>query len=188
MIGIMFKNTLNIKDFSDLSRKNYVIDHVIPALTFPRLPRFLIDDKQMNGNQISINLEFFTEQSIYPKINGSISTSLTMQCQRCLGPVEWEAETSINLLIIASLSQSKTGPSSVNTITVDSDGLSIEKIVEDEILSMIPLSLMHNKVALCENNDTVSLFLAESNESNDNHQKNKPFSELEKLLKTNNKD
>ena len=92
----MFKNTLNIKDFSDLARKNYIFDHMIPAITFPRLSHFLIDDKQTNGNQISINLEFFTEKSIYPKINGSISASLTMQCQRCLGPVEWEAETSIN--------------------------------------------------------------------------------------------
>ena len=184
----MFKNTLNIKDFSDLARKNYIFDHMIPAITFPRLSHFLIDDKQTNGNQISINLEFFTEQSIYPKIKGRILMLLTMQCQRCLGPVEWEAETSINLLIIESLNQSKAGPSSVNTISVNSDGLSIEKIVEDEILSMIPMSLMHNKVALCENNDTVGLFLAESNESNDNHQKNKPFSELEKLLKTNNKD
>jgi len=184
----MFKNTLNIKDFFDLARKNYIFDHVIPAITFPRLSHFLIDHNQTGGNKILINLEFFTEKSIYPKIKGSISTSLTMQCQRCLGPVEWEAKTSISLLIIEPLSQSKTGPSSVNIITVNSDGLSIEKIVEDEILSMIPMSLMHNKVALCENNDTLSLFLAESNESNDNHQKNKPFSELEKLLKTNNKD
>ena len=184
----MFKNTLNIKDFSDLARKNYIFDHMIPAITFPRLSHFLIDDKQTNGNQISINLEFFTEQSIYPKINGSISASLMMQCQRCLGPVEWEAETSINLLIIESLSQNKAGPSSVNTITVNSDGLSIEKIVEDEILSMIPMSLMHNKVALCENNDTLGLFLAVSNKSNGSDQKNKPFSGLDKLLKAKDKD
>ena len=188
MTGIMFKNTLNIKDFSDLAKKKYVFDDVISAISFPRLSHFLINDNQTVGNQISINLEFFTEQSIYPKIKGRISTLLTMQCQRCLGPVEWEAETSINLLIIESLSQSKTDPSSINTIMVNLDGLSIEKIVEDEILLMIPMSLMHNKVALCENNDTVGLFLAESNESNDKHQKNKPFSGLGKLLKTNNKD
>ena len=184
----MFKNTLNIKDFSDLSRKNYVFDNAIPANAFSRLSHFLIDPNQSYSNQISINLEFFTEQSVDPKVKGKISSSLTMQCQRCLGPIEWQTETSVEFLLIQPLSQNKTGPSSVNTITVDSNGLSIEKIVEDEILSMIPMSLMHNKVALCENNDTLSLFLAESNESNDNHQKNKPFSELEKLLKTNNKD
>ena len=184
----MFKNTLNIKDFSDLSRKNYAINHVIPAITFPRLPRFLIDDNQTDGNQVSINLKIFTEQSIDPKIKGSISASLTMPCQRCLGPIEWQAETSIDFLIIESLDQNKTGLSSVNTIVVDSDGLSIEKIVEDEVLSMIPLSLMHNKVALCENNDTLGLFLAASNKSKGNQQKNKPFSELGKLLKAKNRD
>ena len=184
----MFKNTLNIKDFSDLSRKNYVINQVIPAITFPRLPRFLIDDNQKDGNQISINLKFFTEQSIYPKIKGSISMSLTMECKRCLGPIEWQAETSIDFLIIELLDQNKTGPSSVNTIAVNYDGLSIEKIVEDEVLSMIPLSLMHNKVALCENNDTLGLFLVVSNKSNGNHQKNKPFSGLDKLLKAKDKD
>ena len=188
MTGIMFKNTLNIKDFSDLSKRKYVFDDVISAITFPRLPYFLINDNQKEGNQISINLELFTDQSIYQKIKGSISTLLTMQCQRCLGPIEWQAEITIDFLIIESLSQNTTGPSSVNTITVDSDGLSIEKIVEDEILSMIPMSLMHNKVALCENNDTLSLVLAESNKSDGNHQKNKPFSGLDKLLKTNDKD
>ena len=187
MTGIMFKNTLNIKDFSDLSKRKYVFDDVISVITFPRLPHFLINDNQKKGNQISINLEFFTDQSIYPKIKGSISTLLTMWCQRCLGPIEWQAETTIDFLIIESLNQNTTGQSSVNTITVDSDGLSIEKIVEDEILSMIPMSLMHNKVALCENNDTVGLFLDVSNTSNDSHQKNKLFSELDKLLKTKDK-
>jgi len=140
---------------------------VIPAITFPRLPLFLINDNQTDRNQILINLEFSTEQSIYPKLKGSISTSLTMRCQRCLGSIKWQAETAIDFLIIESLSQNTTGPSSVpssvNTITVDSDGLSIEKIVEDEILSMIPMSLMHNKVALCENNDTLGMFLGVSN-------------------------
>ena len=184
----MFKNILSIKDFSDLSRKNYVFDDVIPAVAFSRLSHFLIDHNQKHSNQILINLEFFTEQSVDPKVKGRISTSLTMQCQRCLGPIEWQAETSIDFLLIESLSPNKTGPSSVNIITVDSDGLSIEKIVEDEILSMIPMSLMHNKVALCENNDTLSLFLAASNKSKGNQQKNKPFSGLEKLLKAKDRD
>jgi len=184
----MFKNTLSIKDFSDLSRKNYVFDGVIPAITFSRLSHFLIDPNQSYSNQISINLEFFTEQSVDPKIKGRISSSLTMQCQRCLGPIEWQTETSVDFLLIEQLSQNKTGPSSLNTITIDSNGLSIEKIVEDEILSMIPMSLMHNKVALCENNDTLGLFLAASKKTKVSNEKNKPFSGLKKLLKTKDKD
>ena len=184
----MFKNTLSIKDFSDLSRRNYVFDSVIPAIAFSRLSHLLIDPNQSYSNQISINLEFFTEQSVDPKIKGRISSSLTMQCQRCLGPIDWQTEASIDFLLIDPLSQNKTGPSSVNTITIDSNGLSIEKIVEDEILSMIPMSLMHNKVALCENNDTLGLFLAASKKSKVSNQKNKPFSGLKKQLKTKDKD
>jgi uncharacterized metal-binding protein YceD (DUF177 family) len=184
----MFKNILSIKDFSDLARKNYVFDDVIPAADFSRLSHYLIESNQKNCNQILINLEFINEQSVDPKIKGRISTSLTMQCQRCLGPIDWHAETSIDFLLIDSLSSNKTGLSSVNIITVDSAGLSIEKIVEDEILSMIPMSLMHNKVALCENNDTLGLFLASSNKSKGNQQKNKHFSGLDKLLKAKDRD
>ena len=62
----MFKNTLSIKDFSDLSRRNYVFDSVIPAIAFSRLSHLLIDPNQSYSNQISINLEFFTEQSVAP--------------------------------------------------------------------------------------------------------------------------
>ena len=183
----MFKNTLNIKDFSDLSSKNYIFDDVIPAIKFPRLPQFLFHNNQADGDQISIRLRFFTEQSVDPKIKGSITILLTMQCQRCLGPIEWQRKSSIDFLIIDSLSERATSRSPVNIITVDSNGLSIEKIVEDEILSMLPMSLMHNKVALCENNDTLDLFLAITNKSKGNQQKNEPFSELDKLLKTKDK-
>ena len=63
----MFKNTLSIKDFSDLSRNNYVIDHVIPAITFPRLPHFLIDDNQTDGNKVSINLKFLLNNQLTQK-------------------------------------------------------------------------------------------------------------------------
>jgi uncharacterized metal-binding protein YceD (DUF177 family) len=133
-------------------------------------------------------MQFSQNSSLQPLLEGEVTVNLSLKCQRCLGPIEWQAETSIDFLIIESLNQNKTGLSSVNTIAVDSDGLSIEKIVEDEVLSMIPMSLMHNKVALCENNDTLGLFLAVSDKSNGKHQKNKPFSGLDKLLKAKDKD
>jgi len=53
-------------------------------------------------------------------------------------------------------------------------------------MSMIPMSLMHKTVALCENNDTLSMFLAVSGESDGDQKKNKPFSGLSKLLKNKN--
>jgi hypothetical protein len=48
------------------------------------------------------------------------------------------------------------------------------------------MSLMHKTVALCENNDTLSMFLAASGKSDDDQKKNKPFVGLSQLLKNKN--
>ena len=184
----MFKKNLKLKDFSDFASKNYVLNLTIQAVEFSRLSDLILNDGGLEENHVSINLEFFTDQNNIPKLKGKIFSLLTFRCYRCLGPVGWQKETLIDLSIIDQSNQVKTKQSAINSISVGYDGISIEKIVEDEVMSMIPMSLMHKTVALCENNDTLSLVLAESNKSDGNHQKNKPFSGLDKLLKTNDKD
>ena len=182
----MFKKNLKLKDFSDFASKNYVLNLTIPAVEFSRLSDLILNDGDLEANHVSINLEFLTDQSNTPKLKGEIFSLLMLRCSRCLGPVGWQKETLIDLSIADHSSPVKTKQSAINSIIVDYNGVSIEKIVEDEILSMIPMSLMHKTVALCENNDTLSMFLAASDESNDDQKKNKPFAELSKLLKNKN--
>ncbi len=182
----MFKKNLNLKDFSDFASKNYVLNLTIPAVEFSRLSDLILNDGNLEENHVSIDLEFFTDQSNTPKLKGKIFTLLTLRCYRCLGPIGWQKETLIDLSIADQSNQLKTKQSAINSISVDYDGVSIEKIVEDEILSMIPMSLMHKTVALCVNNDTLSMFLAASGESDDDRKKNKPFAGLSKLLKNKN--
>ena len=182
----MFKKNLKLKEFADYASKNYVLNLTIPAVEFSRLSDLILNDGGLEENQVSINLEFLTEQNNTPKLKGKIFSLLTFRCYRCLGPVGWQKETLINLSIIDQSNQVKTKQSSINSISVGYDGVSIEKIVEDEILSMIPMSLMHKTVALCENNDTLSMFLAASGKSDDDQKKNKPFVGLSQLLKNKN--
>ncbi len=182
----MFKKNLNLKDFSDFASKNYVLNLTIPALEFSRLSDLILNDGDIEENHVSINLEFLTDQSNTQKLKGKIFSLLMLRCSRCLGPVGWQKETLIDLSIADHSSLVKTKQSTINNISVDYNGVSIEKIVEDEVLSMIPISLMHKTVALCENNDTLSMFLAASDESNDDQKKNKPFAGLSKLLKNKN--
>ena len=182
----MFKKNLKLKDFSDIASKNYVLNLTIPAVEFSRLSDLILDDGNLEENYVSINLEFFTEQNNILKLKGEIVLLLTLRCCRCLGPVGWQKETLIDLSIVDQSNQVKIKQSAINSINVGYDGVSIEKIVEDEILSMIPMSLMHKTVALCENNDTLSMFLAASGEPDDDQKKNKPFAGLSKLLKNKN--
>ena len=182
----MFKKNLKLKDFSNFTSKNYVLNLTIPAVEFSRLSDLILNDGDLEENHVSINLEFFTEQNNTPKLKGKIFSLLTLRCCRCLGSVGWQKEILIDLSIANQPNQVKIKQSAINSISVGYDGVSIEKIVEDEILSMIPMSLMHKTVALCENNDTLGLFLAVSGESEGDQKKNKPFSGLSKLLKNKN--
>ena len=178
----MFKKNLKLKDFSDFTSKNYVLNLTIPAVEFSRLLDLILNDGDLEENHVSINLEFFTDQNNIPKLKGKIFSLLTFRCYRCLGPVGWQKETLIDLSITDQSNQVEIKQSAINSISVGYDGISIEKIVEDEVMSMIPMSLMHKTVALCENNDTLSMFLAVSGESEGDQKKNKPFSGLSKLL------
>ena len=182
----MFKKNLKLKDFSDFASKNYVLNLTIPAVEFSRLSDLILNDGGLEENHVSINLEFFTEQNDAPKLKGKIFSLLMLRCFRCFGPVGWQKEILIDLSIVDQSNQVQIIQSSINSISVGYDGVSIEKIVEDEILSMIPMSLMHKTVALCENNDTLSMFLAASGKSDDDQKKNKPFAGLSKLLKNKN--
>ena len=182
----MFKKNLKLKEFADYASKNYVLNLTIPAVEFSRLSDLILNDGGLEENNVSINLKFFIEQNNTPKLKGKIVSLLTLRCCRCLGPVGWQKETLINLSIVNQSNQVKTKQSAINSISVGYDGISIEKIVEDEVMSMIPMSLMHKTVALCENNDTLSMFLAVSGESDGDQKKNKPFSGLSKLLKNKN--
>jgi uncharacterized metal-binding protein YceD (DUF177 family) len=182
----MFKKNLKLNNFSDFASEDYVLNLTIPAVEFSRLSDLILNDGGLEENHVSINLEFFTEQNNILKLKGKIFSLLTFQCYRCLGPVGWQKKTLIDLSITDQSNQVKTKQSSINSISVGYDGVSIEKIVEDEILSMIPMSLMHKTVALCENNDTLSMFLTASGESDNDQKKNKPFAGLSKLLKNKN--
>ena len=53
-------------------------------------------------------------------------------------------------------------------------------ILEDEVLTSIPMSIMHKNIELCENIDKLSMFLRSSDKKS--VKKNKPFSDLSEIM------
>ena len=47
----------------------------------------------------------------------------------------------------------------------------------------MPMSIMHKSVELCENNDTVGMFLTTSSDKIKDKNKNTPFANLSDLIK-----
>ena len=100
-----------------------------------------LDDAGVVGRSIAVTFEFLRSGFDVPMLAGHLQTSLELECQRCLKPLEFPMELDFRLLIDASdelLSQS-----SEDTLYSDDGYIDIAEVVEDELILAIPLVAMH---------------------------------------------
>jgi len=102
-----------------------------------------------------------------------------LTCQRCLGSLYWNETIDYSVDFIKEAGF-QTGQNNVDYISINDDGIILLDLLEDEILSSIPMSIMHKNIELCENIDKLGMFLRSSDEKTET--KNKPFSDLSEIL------
>ena len=126
-----------------------------------------------------INALLKLNDQLNPSISGEIEADLTLTCQRCLGHIEWseKIEYSINFI---NESEAKEIRDNVDYISINDEGITLLDILEDEVLTSIPMSIMHKNIELCENIDKLSMFLRSSDKKS--VKKNKPFSDLSEIM------
>ena len=178
----MFKQNLDFKEFLDLSKKNYSLQITNDADEYPRLSDIVVNSNIQNNRVVS-DIKISRGSSMNPRIIVTTDVEFALECQRCLGSLIWNESLNIDCEIINDDESSLSNEIHINRITVDEGGISIAKIIEDEILSIIPMSIMHKSIELCENNDTLSLFLSNNETKETLDKKKRPFSELSKILK-----
>ena len=108
-----------------------------------------LDDAGVVGRSIAVTFEFLRSGFDVPMLAGQLQTSLELECQRCLKPLEFPMELDFRLLIDASdelLSQS-----SEDTLYSNDGYIDIAEVVEDELILAIPLVAMHEDTACNEN-------------------------------------
>ena len=108
-----------------------------------------LDDASVGVRSIAVAFEFSRSGFDVPMLTGQLQTSLELECQRCLKPLEFTMELDFRLLIDASdeiLSQS-----SEDTLYSDDGYIDIAEVVEDELILAIPLVAMHEDTACNEN-------------------------------------
>ena len=141
----MFKQNLYFKEFLDLSKKNYSLQITNHANEYPRLSDVVMDDN-VQTNKIVSDIRLSNGSSMNPKIMVTSDVSFALECQRCLGSVSRNDSLNIDCKIINDEESSFSKETHINRITVDEEGISIAKIIEDEILSIIPMSIMHKSM------------------------------------------
>ena len=134
-----------------------------------------LDEAAAAGRNVALSFEFRRSEFDVPMLAGRLQTSLELECQRCLKPLELPMDVDFRLLIDASdelLSQS-----SEDTLYSVDGYIDIAEVVEDELILAIPLVAMHEDTA-CNENWRASELQAET------PGKENPFAVLQQLKTT----
>jgi DUF177 domain-containing protein len=128
---------------------------------------------------VGFELRFDKDERNRIRISGEYSTSLCMECQRCLQAVEVEIAGLINVALLAHEDEAANLPKEVDPLILKGRELSLQMFFEDELLLGLPLSPSHDTDA-CHAQDP------QNPEKNENRQH--PFAVLKDLKLKNSKD
>ncbi len=77
-------------------------------------------------------------------ISGTLNTQLSVECQRCMGPMDYPLDVSFELVVTAGPEEAKLLPDEVDSLVVfEEEGVSPLAILEDELILALPLVAMH---------------------------------------------
>ena len=71
--------------------------------------------------------------------------ALQLQCQRCLAPVSWPLEVDCRLTVVGAEGEIQQVSSPYDTIVAGPGGLVLGTILEDEILTSLPMAPVHEQ-------------------------------------------
>ena len=113
--------------------------------------RYALNDMQRLGGllrdrigHVLFMLEFTRdeEQKLYCII-GKIETKLHVVCQRCLGSMELQINSLVNLSIVSGQTDISNLPDKYEPLILDDDSISLLELIEDELLLAVPMSPTH---------------------------------------------
>ena len=173
----MLHQKLFFKDLLDYSTSKSNLSKKLDVKQMPRLSEIISLDNDSSTVSISATLKL--NDQLNPSISGEIIASLSLICQRCLGSLNWNETIEYSVDFIKE-ADPHTGKNNIDYISINDEGIILLDLLEDEVLSSLPMSIMHKNIELCENIDKLGMFLGSSDEKTE--KKNKPFSDLSEML------
>ncbi len=161
-----------------LANQGIVLEGQFHAKHLPRLAAAVIDIE----TPLSALVKFGIDESRAKVASGTLSVSVSAQCQRCLNPVTVALSTDFAAQVIWSEDQLVNVPSDREPWIVVDKMASLNELLEDEILLALPLVNYHED-GMC----TGDTFLSEDGRSNkekdDEIVADNPFNILQQLKK-----
>ncbi len=80
----------------------------------------------------------------FPLVRVRAAGALKLKCQRCLAPVRLPVEVDCKLTVVAGENEIREVASPYDTVVAGPEGLALGTILEDEILTSLPLASVHD--------------------------------------------
>ena len=128
----------------EVARSGY-FEGLIPISELERLTGLLHPDSDLLGGSISVRFEFVRNEYDLPAVTGRLQSTLLLECQRCIEPMEVPLELDFNLMVDAS--DSILRASSLDSIDSEDGYVDIFDVIEDEMILAVPLVALHEDTA-----------------------------------------
>jgi uncharacterized protein len=135
---------------------------------FKRLAEVVLNPQE----PVSVDLVFRRLERM-PVLEGRISGRLSVECQRCLGPMDIEINETLRLCFIESSSLETSVPEGFDPYDfIQDEAIALADLIEDELLLAIPDVPMH------EDCEMPGAYRAVEVQENETEQKPNPFAQL----------
>lgn len=157
------------------SERGKALSGTIEINELARLSDVLYD----NSGVVEINISFDKEGRV-PTIQGEIKANLVLECQSCLKQVVLTVDRHFKLGLVTSMEQADRLASDCEPFILESEKISLNELVEDELLLAIPDFPRHQHDCVEKVEDVTTIEQDEDEQLNSNN----PFSVLAKLKNT----
>ena len=86
---MMFKQILSYKEILDLSIKKTNLSEAFSANKLSRVSELLNETGSDQANVVQVDCLLFQNEALLPVVKGNIGLNLDLNCQRCLGQLNW---------------------------------------------------------------------------------------------------
>lgn len=115
------------------------IEGVWPVRNMSRLQDYLSDD----SGQASVHLTFFRDTDWRRIIQGDVSVTVKVTCERCLESFPLSLSESIRLAVVESEGLAERLPEDIEPWLTEADTLSVPDIIEEQLILGLPIVARH---------------------------------------------
>ena len=131
---------LETVNFSRQVELNRVIEGVYPISKLARLSQTL----SSNEGFVTARLEF-GQCAGFACLKGRVSATLSVECQRCLKPMQAKVKGSFKFALVNSEDDFELLPEELEPYLIEGEEQSIIELIEDELLLSLPMVTVHEK-------------------------------------------